>query len=58
MRTYVIRCTIAIFVALMVSAYIVGIVLGRIPARQKLGAADVGVVVVIAVGAGVCVRNC
>jgi len=55
-RTYAIRRTIAFAVVLAVSVYIVGIVLGRVPAQQKLGATDVGVLVVTAVVARALVR--
>ena len=44
--TYVLRRTVAVVVLLAMSTYIVAVVLGRIPAQQKLGVADISVVVV------------
>ena len=46
--TYVLRRTVAVVVLLAMSTYIVAVVLGRIPAQQKLGVADISVVVVTA----------
>lgn len=46
--TYVLRRTVAVVVLLAMSTYIVAVVLGRIPAQQKLGGADISVIVVAA----------
>jgi hypothetical protein len=42
---YVVRCIVAIAVVLAMCTYIVAVVLGRIPAQQKLGVADIAVVI-------------
>ena len=53
---YVVRCLVAGVVVLAVSTYIVAVVLGRIPAQQKLGVADIGVVILAAGVASILVR--
>src|SRR5437763_16491820 len=55
-RTYVIRCAIATAVVLATFIYLIGIALGRVPQQQRLGAADVWMIVVAALAVGVLVR--
>jgi len=54
--TYVIRRIVAIAVVLAMCTYIVAVVLGRIPAQQKLGVADIGVVILAAGVASILLR--
>lgn len=54
--TYVIRRTVAVVVLLAMGIYIVAVVLGRIPVQQKLGGADISLVVVAAGVASILLR--
>jgi hypothetical protein len=53
---YTIRAILALIVVLSVFIYLVCIVLGKLQERQKLGASDVGMIVVAVVVAGVLLR--
>src|SRR5258708_34141260 len=51
-----IRLTLALGIILAISAYIVGIVIGKIQDKQKLGIADVGLLLVSCAAVGVLLR--
>ena len=45
---FILRCSAAVVVVLTICTYIIAIVLGRIPMQQKLGGAEISLVVVAA----------
>ena len=51
-----IRLALALGIILAISAYIVGIVIGKIQDKQKLGIADVGLLLVSCAAVGVLLR--
>jgi hypothetical protein len=52
----IIRYTIAVVVVLIICIYVVAVVLGRIPAQQKVGVAEITLIVVAAVVVSVLLR--
>ena len=56
MTAHVIRCIAAGLVVLVMGVYIVAVVCGLLPAQQKLGVSDIGVIVLTAGIAGVLLR--
>ncbi len=55
-RSYLIRCIVAVVVVVAVCVYISAAVLGRIPVQQKLGVADIGVIILAAGIASILLR--
>lgn len=55
-RSYLIRCIVAVVVVVAVCVYIFAVVLGRIPVQQKLGVADIGVIILAAGVASILLR--
>jgi hypothetical protein len=53
---FIIRCPTAVVVVLTICAYIVAIVLGRIPVQQKIGVAEITLIVVAAVVVSILLR--
>lgn len=54
--THLVRSALAVILLLAIGTYIVAVVLGRIPAQRKLGGADISIIVVAAVVAGILLR--
>ena len=55
-RSYLIRCTVAVVIVVGVCVYIFAVVLGRIPEKQRLGVAEIGVIILAAGVAGILLR--
>src|SRR6266849_1007156 len=54
--TYLIRRIVAVVVIVTICVYIFAVVLGRIPVQQKLGVADIGVIILAAGVASILLR--
>ena len=54
--TYLIRRIVAVVVIVTICVYIFAVVLGRIPVKQKLGVADIGVIILAAGVASILLR--